>query len=148
MIIDNLKNTELYENLHPLFKQAFDYIKSTDFSKAEIGKTELQGKDLFVMVSDSTLKNTEDAKLEVHDRYIDIQLPVSMPETYGWLGRSELKNEKAPMNNEKDIQFFSDKPSSYTLITPGNFVIFYPEDAHAPCVGEGVVRKVVVKVKL
>ena len=148
MIIDNLKNTELYENLHPLFKQAFDYIKSTDFSKAEIGKTELQGKDLFVMVSDSTLKNTEEAKLEVHDRYIDIQLPVSMPETYGWLGRSELKNEKAPMNNEKDIQFFSDKPSSYTLITPGNFVIFYPEDAHAPCVGEGVVRKVVVKVKL
>lgn len=148
MIIGNLKNTEQYENLHPLFKQAFDYIKSIDFSKAETGKTELQNKDLFVMVSDSTLKNAEDAKLEIHDKYIDIQVPVTIPETYGWLDRSELKSEKAPMDKEKDIQFFSDKPASYTLVTPGNFVIFYPEDAHAPCVGEGVVRKVVVKVKL
>ena len=32
MILDSLKNTEKIESLHPLFKKAFDYVKSTDFS--------------------------------------------------------------------------------------------------------------------
>ena len=35
MILDSLNNTEKIECLHPLFKQAFDYLKSTDFSKVE-----------------------------------------------------------------------------------------------------------------
>lgn len=148
MIVDNLKNTEVYETLHPLFKQAFEYIKSTDFAKADIGKTELQGKDLFVMVSDSTLKDVKDAKPEVHDKYIDIQLPISMSETFGWIDRAELNNEAAPFNTEKDIQFYNNEPTSYVTVSPGKFIILYPQDGHAPCIGSGTVRKVVVKVKI
>lgn len=148
MIIDSLKNTEQYEKLHPLFKQAFDYLKSVDFAKAETGKTELQGKDLFVMVSDSALKESENAKPEVHNDYIDIQLPVSLPETFGWISRLEMKKEAAPFDKDKDIQFFDEKPTSYIAVNPGDFVIFYPQDGHAPCIGKGTVRKVVVKVKL
>jgi biofilm protein TabA len=29
---------------------------------------------------------------------------------------------------------------------PGTFAIFFPEDAHAPMAGEGLIHKVVVKV--
>lgn len=148
MVIDSLKNSESSEKLHPLFKKAFDYLKSVDFAKAEVGKTELQGKDLFVVVSDSTLKTTSDAKLEVHNDYIDIQMPVSMPETFGWIARKDLKSPKEPFNTEKDIQFFSDTPVSYVTVNPGDFAIFFPEDGHAPCIGEGVIRKVVVKIKI
>ncbi|MDL2303523.1 YhcH/YjgK/YiaL family protein, partial [Dysgonomonas sp. OttesenSCG-928-D17] len=76
MILDSLKNAEAYYSLHPLFKEAFEYIKSVDFSKVEAGKTELKGKDLFVGVTDSDMKTEEDAKMEVHNKYIDIQLPI------------------------------------------------------------------------
>ena len=41
MILDSLNNTKKIECLHPLFKKAFDYLKSTDFSKVEDGKHEL-----------------------------------------------------------------------------------------------------------
>lgn len=148
MIVDSLLASERYESLHPLFKQAFDYLKSLDFSNTKIGKTEIKNKELFVMVSDTTLKEAKDTKLEVHNKYIDIQLPISKSETFGWMERSNMKNEAAPFDTDKDIQFFTDRPESYVTVTPGNFIIFFPEDGHAPCIGDGIVRKIVVKIKL
>ena len=148
MVIDSLKNSEVYEKINPLFKKAFDYIKATDFANAEVGKVELEGKDLFLMVSDTTMKAEADAKLEVHDKYIDIQVPVSKAETYGWKGRKDLQTEREAFNAEKDIQFFLDKPVTYATVHPGDFAIFWPGDGHAPCIGDGTVRKVVVKIKI
>ena len=148
MILDSLKNSEAYEKLHPLFKEVFDYLKSVDFSKAEVGKTELRGKDLFVMVSDSDMKAEADAKVEAHNKYIDIQLPIDKPETYGWKARAELKEEQESFNEEKDIQFFYDKGTTLVTAVPGDFAVFFPQDGQAPCIGEGKIRKVVVKIKL
>jgi len=148
MIIDSLKNTEPYEHIHPLFKKAFDYLKSVDFATAPVGKIKLDGDNLIVAVSDSGLKAEEDAKLEVHNNYIDIQLPISKAETFGWTCRANLEEEVAPFNTEKDIQFFKDKPDTYFTVEPGNFLIFFTGDGHAPCIGEGTIRKVVVKIKL
>ncbi|MDR1089610.1 MAG: YhcH/YjgK/YiaL family protein [Prevotella sp.] len=148
MILDSLKNSEAYEKLHPLLKEAFDYLKSVDFAKAGVGKTELKGEDLFVMVSDSDMKTETDAKMEVHNKYIDIQLPVSKPETYGWKARTGLKEEREPFNEEKDIQFFYDRGTTLVTAVPGDFAIFFPEDGHAPCIGEGKIRKVVVKIRI
>ena len=148
MIIDHLKNSAQYEQLNPLFKKAFDYLKSLDFSKIEVGKTEIEGTDLFISISNSNLKTKEDAKLEIHDKYIDIQMPVSKAEGFGWIGRRDMKSEAAPFDVEKDIQFFTDKPQTYFSVEPGNFAIFFPEDGHAPCIGEGTILKIVVKVKV
>jgi YhcH/YjgK/YiaL family protein len=148
MIIDSLKNAEAYYSLHPLFRKAFEYLKALDFSKAEPGKTELNGKDLFVSVTDNDLKTEENAKMEVHNRYIDIQVPVSKPETYGWKARTELKGESEPFDEERDIQFFYDKGTTQVTAVPGIFVVFFPQDGHAPCIGKGRVRKIVVKVKI
>lgn len=148
MIIDSLENSFRYEQLNPRFKKAFEYLKSLDLSKLEPGKTEIEGRELHVSISNSNLKTKENAKLEVHNDYLDIQLPVSKPEGFGWSARQNAKTEVAPFNPEKDIQFFEDKPETYFTIEPGNFVIFFPEDAHAPCVGDGEVLKIVVKVKM
>ena len=41
MILDSLENSKRIECIHPLFKQAFDYVKSTDFSKMEDGKYDI-----------------------------------------------------------------------------------------------------------
>lgn len=148
MVIDSLQHTDIYEKINPLFKIAFDYIKSTDFTSAEAGKVELQGKDLFVTVSDTNLKAEADAKLEVHNDYIDIQVPISKSETFGWASRLDLMSEKEPFNNEKDIQFFTDRPKTLFTVNSGDFVIFWPQDGHAPCIGEGAIRKVIVKVRV
>ena len=147
MIIDSLKNSAKIESLNPYFKQAFDYLKSLDFNNLDAGKTELNGDVLFVMVNDTNLKTKDAAKLEVHDKYIDIQIPVSCAESFGWKDRARCETVSIPFNTEKDIEFYADVPTTYFTLQPGEFAIFFPEDGHAPCVGEGPIRKIIVKVK-
>lgn len=146
MIIDSLENSALYEQINPHFKQAFDYIKSLDFSKVEPDKVILKDDALIVNINESTLKLSSDAKLEVHNKYIDIQVPLSSEESFGWKRRNGCKDITIPFNSEKDIEFYGDIPSTYFTLYPGEFVVFFPEDAHAPCVGEGNIKKIIVKV--
>lgn len=148
MILDSLNNSKRVESLHPLFKQAFDYVKSTNFSRMEDGKYELDGTRLFVSIATITGKAKVDATIETHKKYIDIQLPLLGVEKIGWKPGCELQEESSPYNEAKDIAFFVDRPTAYTKIYPGQFAIYFPEDGHAPGIGEGSIRKVIVKVQI
>ena len=148
MILDSLNNTTKIESLHPLFKKAFDYVKSTDFSKLEDGKYEIDGSHLYVSIASLFGKEKKDAAIETHKKYIDIQLPLAGVEKIGWKAGCELQEESIPYNEENDITFYVDRPTAYTKIYPGQFVIYFPEDGHAPGIGQGAIRKVIVKVQV
>ena len=94
MILDSLNNTKKIECLHPLFKKAFDYLKSTDFSKVEDGKHELDGSRLYVSVVSIFGKEKKDAAIETHKKYIDIQMPLLGVEKIGWKPGCELITSK------------------------------------------------------
>ena len=148
MILDSLKNCALYENVNPRMKKAFALIASTDWTKMEPGIHELDGKDIYVNVMERELKRKPDAKLEVHNEYIDIQVLVTgKEESFGWSERRELKLAQGEFDAAKDIQFFDDVPQTYYTLRPGQFTVLFPEDGHAPMVGEGTVRKIIVKVR-
>lgn len=66
----------------------------------------------------------------------------------GWKPRAKCVDPKGEFNLEKDVIFYNDQPDMYFTLTDGQFVIFYPEDVHAPMIGEGVIKKLVVKVKI
>ena len=148
MILDSLNNTKKIECLHPLFKKAFDYLKSTDFSKVEDGKHELDGSRLYVSVVSIFGKEKKDAAIETHKKYIDIQMPLLGVEKIGWKPGCELQEESTPYNEQKDIAFYIDRPTAYTKIYPGQFAIYFPEDGHAPGIGQGNIRKVIVKLQV
>lgn len=148
MILDSLNNTEKVEHLHPLFKQAFDYLRATDFSKVEDGKIELDGSRLFISVVSLSGKDKKEAAIETHKKYIDIQSPLLGVEKIGWKPGCELQEESVPYDEEKDIAFYVDRPTAFTKIYPGQFAIYFPEDGHAPGIGEGNIRKVIVKVQV
>ena len=101
MILDSLNNTKKIECLHPLFKKAFDYLKSTDFSKVEDGKHELDGSRLYVSVVSIFGKEKKDAAIETHKKYIDIQMPLLGVEKIGWKPGCELQEESTPYTSKK-----------------------------------------------
>lgn len=149
MIFDSLKNSAQYYAVHPRMKKAFELIASTDWEKMEPGIHELDGKDIYVNLMERELKQPVDAKLEIHNDYIDIQVLVrGKQESFGWSERCELHKPIDAFNAEKDIQLFDDQPQTYYTLRPGQFTILFPEDGHAPMVGEGVVRKIIVKVRV
>ena len=148
MIFDSLKNSARYYGISPRIKQAFELFATVDWTKAEAGVHELDGRTIYANVQQRGLKTKEEAKLEVHDKYIDIQILLSgADEAFGWADRSQLKQPKEAFNAEKDIQFFLDEPQTYYTLRPGQFTILFPEDAHAPMIGEGQIKKIIVEVK-
>lgn len=149
MIFDSLKNSALYEGVHPRMKRAFELIASTDWHAMEPGIHELDGRDIYVNVMERPLKTKKDAKIEVHNEYIDIQVLLSgTSEVFGWSERCNLKQPLGAFDAAKDVQLFDDEPQTYYTLRPGQFTILFPEDGHAPMVGEGTVRKIIVKVRL
>jgi YhcH/YjgK/YiaL family protein len=148
MIIDKIEKSELYKNLHPGFQKAFEFINDNDISSLEDGKYEIEGDNIFALVQEYNTKDKEDAKLEGHIKYIDIQYINFGKEL---VGVAPL-NEQAIVSNdaEKDYAFY-DGEASFIKLEKGMFAIFFPHDLHMPGIkiNESTkVKKVVVKVKI
>ena len=148
MIIDTLNNASKYFCIHPLFEKAFTWIQQADLENAEDGKSEI-GNGLKTIINTATGKSHEVSleKFECHDKYIDIQYCIRGLETMGWKPREKCEQPNGDYNEEKDVRYFSDAPDSYFELTDGQFVIFFPEDVHAPMIGDGEIKKLVIKVK-
>ncbi len=150
MIIDSLKNSSKYYSVHPLFAKAFGYIQNTNLDTIEMGKYEIDGDNLRAIFSNKTGMTAEasTAKFECHNKHIDIQLCINGVEQIGWKPREKCRNENGGYNEERDVQLYHDAPDMFFQLTDGQFAIFFPEDVHAPMIGEGEIKKLVIKVKI
>jgi YhcH/YjgK/YiaL family protein len=132
------------------WEKAFIFLKETDFQKIENGKYELEGKDLYASVSEYNTKNEEDARLEAHRVYADIQYIISGEEKMGIVPFSKAE-VITPYDEAKDVCFLKADKLNYRIATPKEYFVFFPEDAHKPSIkvdNNAPVKKVVLKVKL
>ncbi|WP_192822227.1 YhcH/YjgK/YiaL family protein [Rufibacter sp. LB8] len=146
MVLDALQHAARYHALHPLFRQAFDFLRTADLQNLPAGKIELAGEDLFAIISDGPGVAKETAKMEAHQRYIDIQYVVRGVDHMGWQDLSACGESIEPYSTERDVYFFDVRPTSWFDVPAGFFTIFFPNDVHAPLATEAVVRKVVLKI--
>lgn len=148
MIVSNLQNSQRIESLHPLFKTLFDYVKAHDLLHAELGRIEIAGDELFINNVNPECVASDKQVLELHRNYIDVHILLEGTETIGWKAIEDLTTETKPYEEEGDCALFSDMPTIFVDLLPGQFVIVYPEDPHAPVIGQGKIRKLIAKVKL
>lgn len=149
MIIDSLNGLERYCFIHKSFDKVYKFLKSHDLDTMAVGRYEIEGDAIYASVSEGEGREPENAPLEAHDSYIDIQILISGDETMGWKDRSACNDTDVEYNAEKDIVFFdNDTPDVYFTLNPKHMVVFFPHDAHAPMIGAGVIRKMVVKVRV
>ncbi len=137
------KNRERWE-------KAFNFLKTNNLEKISIGRYELEGANLFVNVDEYTTKDEEDCRFEAHREYIDIQYLIYGEEKIGIsdLGKT---SEIIPYDSIKDVTFLTAEQNNYRTASPDRFFVFFPEDAHRPCVKtdeKSKVRKVVVKIRI
>ena len=132
---------------NPYYAKAIEYIQTHDLNALENGKHVLDGDNLYVNIVDSDMKTPQQARLEVHDRYIDIQVPLSREETFGVKPRSECRLPDGEMNTEKDILFYKDPVGVTITAKPGEVITFDTDTAHAPLIGEGKIHKAIFKVR-
>ncbi len=147
MVVERLVNCERYSVLHPLFHEAFQYLLEFNAKETPPGRHDINGDKLFAIVSEyngifpGTL-------LEAHRRYIDIHYVYEGEDTVGWKDLQDCNDVGQAFDSEKDVVLFNDTPDLKFGLKEGFFAILYPNDAHAPLMGEGQLRKIVIKIEI
>lgn len=146
MIIDTLDRLALYAGVTPLFNDVVEFIRNNNLNELAAGKHEIRGGDLYVNITAAKGKTCGEAVLETHKKMIDIQIPLSAPETYGYTPLCNLPD--AQYDAEKDITKIPGLAAdSYVTCAPGMFAIFFPQDGHAPCISDKAeIKKAIFKV--
>jgi YhcH/YjgK/YiaL family protein len=151
MIIDRLENAHLYQNLESGIVRALDFLRTTDLEKLPDGKVEIDGDRLFAMVFRGRTKSPSQAIWESHRKYLDVQYIARGAERMGWVSLSKDLAVTQAYDAEKDVALYAAE-GDHIHIAAGTFVVFAPQDVHAPGIVTGrppvpgEVLKIVVKV--
>lgn len=147
MIVDTIENLGKYVVLNPLFADVVEFLKNHDLQNMEPGKYPIKDKDLFMNLQVAQQRTKDTAFLETHIEMIDIQIPITCAETFGYTPLCDLP--AFDYNAEKDITKYGDtKPQTFVTVNPGQFAIFFPQDGHMPCIiDEPEIKKAIFKIK-
>jgi len=146
MVLDKLVNFERYQNLHAGFRKAFEFLRRGDIADLPDARYEIEGERIYATIFEGKGNGRRSAKLESHRQHIDIQYCISGFDEIGWNPVSECSAKDGVYDPGRDFQLYPDIPRIWVPHAPGTFMIFFPEDAHAPMTAEKALRKVVVKV--
>ncbi len=157
MVLDTLAHWPRYASLHPAFTQAFQFLTAPTLARLtsanEGGENHsvryaIDGERLYVSLDRVPGHGRERSRLEAHRRYIDIQLTIEGREEIGWKPFADCTRPDGQFDEAKDVGFFSDRPESWLSLPAGHFAIFFPDDAHAPLGGSGMLFKAIMKIAI
>jgi biofilm protein TabA len=146
MIYDLLENSGHYTCLNEDFDKAFAFLRRPDLRELAADRYDIDGDRVFAIVAKAPGRRREEGRLEVHEKYIDIQMVLAGTDEMGWKPTSLCIEPTGPFDSEGDVGFFDDTPAAWFPVESGMFAIFFPEDAHLPLVSTGEIHKVIVKV--
>lgn len=147
MICDVMENLERYRGISRNFSTAVDYLMKTDLNSLPLGKTEIDGKRVFLSIQEPVLHPLTEESYEIHRNYMDIQICLRGTEEIAFAVSGAQPLEE--YNPESDFQRVKAEAAAACTLRPGRFVVCMLREAHAPCGGtgeNGSVRKCVVKV--
>ena len=157
MIVGNIK--DFGKKDFPYSKNlqlAFEYLNEKGVEgllKLESGKHLIkEDGEVYLNRSSYVGKEFKDAKIEGHEKWLDIQLVLAGDENVGYVDKRKYSEENitVPYNPEKDKANYQGDLDAVIHLTSGYFVLVYPNDLHKPCikVNDNIIEKAVVKVKI
>lgn len=124
------------------------FLKERDLSALPLGRNEI-GEGCFANVAEYETKLSN--VFELHRRYIDVQLLARGEEAVFVAPKEQAREPQGDFNDEGDYILYADADNARrVLVAPDSFQLFFPSDAHKPCMAVGgkpmPVRKVCVKI--
>ncbi|MBQ8141230.1 MAG: YhcH/YjgK/YiaL family protein [Clostridia bacterium] len=151
MIIASIKNKdfEKYFSVHPRLKPALEAAVELIEKGAADGKYEIDGDNIYLTISTYETKTHDNAKLEIHKDYIDVQLVIEGKELIG-MDSVEGLEVISPYTTDYALYVMSEDYDKIFL-GAGEFAVIFPNEGHAPCMAaDGTpskVRKMVIKIR-
>ena len=150
MIYDKIENLSVYFDENSKFAKVEPELKKFLDNPFNEGKIEIDGDNMWCNVAHYTVNPDNPLKYEAHREYADVQIMVDGEENIGWANTKEC-NITEDFKEGCDIAFMDAPNGQLFALRKGYFMVFFPEDAHAPCrksENSDFAHKLVFKVKL
>ncbi len=149
MIFDSVENVSRYFGMDRQLDEGLKLLLFCDFTCMENGKHGIEGSKVFYTIQNPGLLELPQTKWEHHQKFIDIQFALTGGEQIAWLPTQDIADWD-PLDAQNDIAFAHNQQVGTLLsMEKGRFAVFFPTDAHRPCIAAADIResrKVVVKV--
>ena len=149
MIYAKFKDAPAYRGIHPNLDLALEHITPEFLASVGSERVELKGGDVYATRFTYETVPAEKRSFEAHKKYLDIHImmegservEIAPPEALTELDRAE----------DRDFYSYRGKGDYKLVLSPGDFLVVFPGDAH--CIKMQVdrpetVSKVVFKVKI
>lgn len=150
MILGTVRYPSRYGGLGIGVRNGLEYLAAQgDLDSLPLGRREIDGENIFLDVVEAETVLHGERLFEAHRRYLDVHITIRGEEWYGYAPVEDLR-EAEPYSTERDLRLLRGE-GVYFQVPPGQFVLFFPEDAHKPCVcfkEPGPVKKLILKVRL
>lgn len=136
--------------LHPVLVDAIETCCRLDPMRLAIGRHDIDGDLVFLLVQDTVPRLVEESLIEAHATYADIQIPLGAVECFGFaLPQTGLESCDDQLETG-DIAFYpAPQNECFIDVEPGSYIVFLPGELHRPSIaldGDEAFRKVVIKV--
>jgi biofilm protein TabA len=150
MIYDRMKDLSRYEI--PMIDEIMTFLKKNDPLSVTGTEIEINGRDLFVRPGAYQTRLPEEGRFETHSVYADLQYVVSGAEVMQFAPAGAL-TPATEYDVKGDIQFFTaQKDIIDVVVRAGEFIVYFPGEAHRPMCQRGfgpeAVKKLVFKIKM
>lgn len=153
MIYDSLDQLSRYAKLAPGVWEKVETFLAGCSPEAPHGRHELDGDRVYALIQDYETHPANPDKLEIHNKYIDIQLLLAGEESILVRPVEDLETALS-YDAGRDIAFYrlpaGDADAVAVTLVPGKFAVFFPEEGHMPGLNRGNapcrVLKVVIKI--
>lgn len=151
MLTGNVHHLDLVPYLPKKLREAIEYLNNNINDNTPVGTYEVDGKNVFIMISECKTRLQSEAYPEFHHQYLDIQIILNGPEGMAFSNlppHTKVVEDKLTTN---DIAFIETPADEKLLILQsGDFIVFYPNEVHKPlcAIDDKItdVRKAVIKV--
>lgn len=140
MIHDHIDNLTRYAAITPHLNTVAKYMDENNLMAMTPNQYEVDGDSVFLLHQEFKPHPPAEAFWEAHRNYIDVQIILRGREQFGWFSVTESTPVKKAYDTDRDVTFFqppanpSEDETTWFTVGSSEFVIFYPQDAHAPCV--------------
>ena len=147
MICDTLSNLHLYKGLQKNLDTAIEFLASHPLDTLPLGRTEVDGDNVFINTMEADLNPGDPARAEYHKVYADLQVDLTGGEGWGYATAAGTELEAY----KPDIGFKACPDAAAGTLGEERFVLFFPGELHKPGIPQPEcrhVRKAVVKIRM
>ena len=150
MIYDSIKELSRYDI--PMLKEIKTFLKKQDPLSLTGEEVEINGRELFVRIAEYKTRLSQEGRFETHKVYADLQYVVSGAEIMQFAPANAL-TLATEYDPQGDVAFFTaQKDITDVVVRAGEFVVYFPGEAHRPMCQRGLgpeaVKKLVFKIKI